>query len=163
MGSILFPGWHVDMYLLNLNCPVIFDKYWEIRFVSELVLACWFFFPIQLMRRVQRLPGEHGAAASRKRVGMLLPKHVSHSTAGDDLQTATTLPHSERDFWKKLTVKNKIKKIPRTVYYDPCEDLQVRLLVMQWNITLKESFCNFFLNKRGFFLEEFFLLCKTSF
>lgn len=34
-------------------------------------------------------------------IGMALPEHVSHSTAGHNLQAATTHPHSERELWKK--------------------------------------------------------------
>lgn len=34
-------------------------------------------------------------------VGMALPEHVSHSTAGNNLQAATTHPHSERELWKR--------------------------------------------------------------
>lgn len=30
---------------------------------------------------------------------MLLPEHVSHTAAGDDLQAAAALPHAERDLW----------------------------------------------------------------
>lgn len=43
------------------------------------------------------LPREDSAAASREGVGVLLPEHVSHAAAGDDLQAAATLPHAERD------------------------------------------------------------------
>lgn len=39
--------------------------------------------------------------ALRKVIRMALPEHVSHSTAGNDLQAATTHPHSERKLWKR--------------------------------------------------------------
>lgn len=39
--------------------------------------------------------------ALRKVIGMALPEHVSHSTAGNNLQAATTHPHSERELWKR--------------------------------------------------------------
>lgn len=39
--------------------------------------------------------------ALRKVIRMALPEHVSHSTAGNDLQAATTHPHSERELWKR--------------------------------------------------------------
>lgn len=42
-------------------------------------------------------PGEDGAAAPGEGVGVLLPEHVAHAAAGDDLQAATTLPHAEGD------------------------------------------------------------------
>lgn len=45
----------------------------------------------------RHLPGEDRAAATRESVGVLLSEHVSHATAGDDLQAATALPHTERD------------------------------------------------------------------
>jgi len=39
--------------------------------------------------------------ALREVIGMALPEHVSHSTAGNDLQAATAHPHSERELWKR--------------------------------------------------------------
>lgn len=48
-------------------------------------------------RPLDHLPGEDRAAAPRERVGVLLPEHVSHAAAGDDLQAAAALPHAERD------------------------------------------------------------------
>lgn len=47
------------------------------------------------------LPCKDGAAAAWERVGVLLPEHVSHAAARDDLQAATTLPHAERDLWDR--------------------------------------------------------------
>lgn len=43
------------------------------------------------------LPGEDSAAAAGESVGVLLPEHVAHAAAGDDLQAAPTLPHAEGD------------------------------------------------------------------
>lgn len=39
--------------------------------------------------------------ALREVIGMALPEHVSHSTAGNDLQAATAHPRSERELWKR--------------------------------------------------------------
>lgn len=39
--------------------------------------------------------------ALREVIGMALPEHMSHSTAGNDLQAAAAHPHSEREFWKR--------------------------------------------------------------
>lgn len=48
-------------------------------------------------RPLGHLPGKDGATAAREGVGVLLPEHVSHAAAGDDLQAAAALPHAERD------------------------------------------------------------------
>lgn len=43
------------------------------------------------------LPREHCPAAPGEGVWMLLSEDVANSAARDDLQTATTLPHTKRD------------------------------------------------------------------
>lgn len=41
------------------------------------------------------LPGKDSATATGECVGVLLPEHVTHTAARDDLQAAAALPHSE--------------------------------------------------------------------
>lgn len=39
--------------------------------------------------------------ALRENVRVLLPEHVTHSAAGEDLQTAAALPHAEGDLCRQ--------------------------------------------------------------
>lgn len=54
-----------------------------------------------LPRTPEHLLDVRQRVALREVIGMALPEHVSHSTAGNNLQAATTHPHSERELWKK--------------------------------------------------------------
>lgn len=49
--------------------------------------------------------------ALREVIGMALPEHVSHSTAGNDLQAATAHPHSERELWKRPQESHSCRQI----------------------------------------------------
>lgn len=54
-----------------------------------------------LPRTTQHLLDVSQCVAFREVIGMALPEHVSHSTAGNDLQAATAHPYSERELWKR--------------------------------------------------------------
>lgn len=54
-----------------------------------------------LLGSAQHLLDVSQRVALREVIGMALPEHVSHSTAGNNLQAATTHPHSERELWKR--------------------------------------------------------------
>ena len=64
--------------------------------------------------RVRVLPGEHRPAAPGEGVWVLLPEDVAHPTAGDDLQAAAALPHSERDLWSPNQHKETVRYFKRT-------------------------------------------------
>lgn len=51
------------------------------------------------------LPGKNSAAATGKRIWMLLSKYMSNSTTRNNLQRSTALPHTEGNFYEKQSMR----------------------------------------------------------